>query len=171
MDAVPAWRKLWQDIVRIDRSQVVFWTALRNAIRVFIPLAGGAATGLLANSHRFAHAVMAIEAELDHKREPPHSAALQTFVADVDTTLAAIALALRDPDQPPAAVPDLRAGQRALGAAAKAAELSYQAAALTAETERITNSLNTILHLLRNPGAEATPAAAQPAPHPEARPG
>jgi uncharacterized membrane protein YccC len=47
MDAVPAWRKLWQDIVRIDRSQIVFWTALRNAIGVFIPLAVGADTGQL----------------------------------------------------------------------------------------------------------------------------
>jgi hypothetical protein len=46
-DAVPAWRKLWRDIVRIDRSQLVFWTALRNAIGVFIPLAVGAATGQL----------------------------------------------------------------------------------------------------------------------------
>lgn len=128
------------------------------------------ATGLLANSHRFAHAVMAIEAGLYQHPAPSRPAALQPFVADVDTILTAIAQALRDPTQPTAPLPDLRAAQRGL-VAAIGPEPSYQAAALTAETERITNSLNTILHLLRHPGAGAALASAQPAPQPEARPG
>lgn len=134
------------------------------------------ATGLLANSHRFAYAVMAIEAELNHRPEAPRPTALQTFVADVDTTLAAIAAALRDSGELPAGLPDLRSDQSALGAAAGTqAESSYQIAVLTAQTERITNSLNTILHLLRYPATEAAskeaPAPAQPAPQPKGHPG
>ena len=126
--------------------------------------------------HRFAYAVMAIEAELNHRPEAPRPTALQTFVADVDTTLAAIAAALRDSGELPAGLPDLRSDQSALGAAAGTqAESSYQIAVLTAQTERITNSLNTILHLLRYPATEAAskeaPAPAQPAPQPKGHPG
>jgi uncharacterized membrane protein YccC len=134
------------------------------------------AAGVLANSHRFAYAVMAVEAELYHRPEAPRPATLQPFVADVDTTLAAIAGALRDSGELPADLPDLRTDQSTLVAAAPStagtqAESSYQMAVLTAQTERITNSLNTILHLLRYPAAGTAPAPAPPAPQPERHPG
>ena len=93
---------------------------------------------------------MAIEAGL-YPRPPAPRPALALFAADGDATLGAIAAALRAPAAPLGPLPDLRADQRALLAAAHAegAAPDQGLAALTVETERMTNSLNTLTYLLR----------------------
>jgi uncharacterized membrane protein YccC len=124
----------------------------------------GLALGLLANSHRFAHSVMAIEAGL-YPRPPAPRPELARFAADADATLAAIAAALRAPGTPLGPLPDLRADQRALLAAAQTegAAPDQGLAALTVETERMTNSLNTLTYLLQaargEPLGESEPEA------------
>jgi len=117
------------------------------------------AAGLLANSHRFVHSVMALEAGLYHG--PVSSAstapALRVFAADVDITLYALARTLRDPSYGLDDLPDLRTDQRALrmprpddAAGDDAARQGvYPGAVLALETDRVVDSINTMTALLR----------------------
>jgi uncharacterized membrane protein YccC len=112
------------------------------------------ARGLLASSHRFVLSAMAMEAGLQTSvpRSPPDG--LDGFVRDVDTTLDAVSSSLRDTPRSPH-VPadgsgvrcDLRADQSVLVEASKGSGEGN--AALLAETERITNTLNTLVQLTR----------------------
>jgi uncharacterized membrane protein YccC len=114
------------------------------------------ASGLLANGRRFARSVMTLEARLYQPPPPTPPPVLRTFAADVDVTLDALAQALRDPTCSLHDLPDLRADQQALVAAppsgvstdGAAPTSGFRRAALTTETERITNSLNTLVYLL-----------------------
>lgn len=114
------------------------------------------AAGLLASSHRLVNSMMALEAGLHGEEKPAVPDTLRTFAREVDTTLDELSRALRDPSHHLDGLPDLRAAQSALAEGrsepamtASASSRIYPFAALTAETERITNSLNTMTHLLR----------------------
>jgi hypothetical protein len=90
-----------------------------------------------------------------------HDAAMETalhaFSADVETTLRALSAALRDSAALPDALPDLRADQRAVadhaGVDAERSNgeppPSSQLALLATETDRITDSVNTLAGLVR----------------------
>ncbi len=98
--------------------------------------------GLLANSHRLAHALMALEAGLSASRAVPARPTLRAFAADVDLTLDSLAAALRGAPLDLAALPDLREDHHALVAGAAPAADRY--ALVNVETDRIVNSLNTL---------------------------
>jgi uncharacterized membrane protein YccC len=86
---------------------------------------------MLPSSHRMVHAMIALEAALIVEPPPEFSA----FAADVEKTLFQLSAALRGSPFYPQALPDLRHDQLAL---------AHGDALLNAETDRITNSLNTL---------------------------
>lgn len=94
--------------------------------------------GILANSHRFIHAVMALETGLLRTQPAAACPAFRTFARDVDTTLYFLAAALRGSRITPADLPDLREDHHALLQSGDAHTL------VNVETDRITNSLNTL---------------------------
>ena len=110
---------------------------------------------------------MALEAGLyhDHDAAPPGSDELHTFASDVDTALSMDIQSLRDPTRPTDTVPSLRADQRALVAALQAATAGHDPAQhdgylpvlVTAETDRLTDSINSVSAIVRK-GATQTPA-------------
>ena len=115
------------------------------------------ATSLLAHSHRLARSMMALEAAEYAGEDLTVPLPLQVFVRDVDTTLQALEQALRNPDYPLNTLPDLRADQRELSMAAHSAPVApaqapvhYRLALLAYESDRITDSVNTLAQLLRN---------------------
>ena len=97
---------------------------------------------LLASSHRLAHALLALEAGLPTARSAPPSDAFRKFAHDVELTLYYLASALRGSPIGPDALPDLREDQRALVHSSDAQDQPY--AFMNVETDRITNSLNTL---------------------------
>jgi uncharacterized membrane protein YccC len=97
--------------------------------------------GLLANSHRLAHAMMALEAGLQ-TRPAPARPQFSTFGRDVETTLARLAGALRGSSLDPRSLPDLREDHDALLASGQSENERY--ALVNVETDRIVNSLNTL---------------------------
>jgi uncharacterized membrane protein YccC len=97
---------------------------------------------ILANSHRFIHAVMAMEAGLVRSRPVPARAAFRAFAAGVDRTLALLASSLRGSPVAPGDFPDLREEHHALVSAGDPHEERY--ALVNVETDRVTNSLNTL---------------------------
>lgn len=117
------------------------------------------ADGLLASSHRLAHSIMSLEATLYDSPEGPVPAAFGPFVDDVDFTLQAATRILCDPSDPPGRLPNLRAAQRSLAeACADLPALAGDGAAqrpaiLVDEADRIVDSVNTMLRLLRSPQA------------------
>jgi uncharacterized membrane protein YccC len=120
------------------------------------------AYGILANSHRFIHSAMILEASLYTPTEPAALQGLAQFVSDVDTTLERLSSALRRSSHSLGPVPDLRADQNVL---VEAADSSGRARApLLLETERITNSLNTMVDVVQRPGADpgSPPAERRP---------
>ncbi len=118
------------------------------------PVASGDAAdfldGLLATSHRFAQSVMALETGL-YRDVPPTTPDTDRFRKDVDQTVEAIEESVRRPSQPLSDIPDLRSDHNALvggGMSKLADDDRYRVGTLIAETERITNSLNTMVHLV-----------------------
>jgi uncharacterized membrane protein YccC len=97
---------------------------------------------LLANSHRLAHAFMALEAALITRTTAPSRPALGAFADSVEATLAALSAALRGAPANPGALPDLREAHHALVTQGEAAMPRY--ALINVETDRIVNSLNTL---------------------------
>ncbi len=118
-------------------------------------------SGVLANSHRIAHAAMSLEAGLYHVSRAPQTDALRVFAADVDTVLCRDAQALRNGTYPPPDMVSLRSDQRTIVADMRSAAGGephgsepidgdgYPAALLAAETDRLTDSINTITAILR----------------------
>jgi hypothetical protein len=114
-------------------------------------------SGVLANSHRIAHATISLEAGLYHVSRAPETDALRVFAADVDTALCRDAEALREGTCPPPNMVSLRADQRTIVADMRSASGQdepidgdgYPAALLAAETDRLTDSINTITAILR----------------------
>jgi hypothetical protein len=97
---------------------------------------------ILANSHRFIHSVMALEAGIYRSRAVPARAEFRAFANAVDTTLYFLSAYLRGAQAGPADLPDLREAHRALIAAGDARVERY--ALVNVETDRVTNSLNTL---------------------------
>ena len=85
---------------------------------------------------------MAMEAGLVRSRAVPARAAFRTFAEDVDRTLAVLASSLRGAPVQPEDLPDLREDHHALIAVGDPHEERY--ALINIETDRVTNSLNTL---------------------------
>jgi len=98
--------------------------------------------GILASSHRLIHAIMALEAGLSSSRPAPAREAFHRFANDVELTLYYLAQALRGSPQTRASLPDLREDHRQL--AQSGDSLAERYALVNVETDRITNSLNTL---------------------------
>ena len=97
---------------------------------------------ILANSHRLIHAVMALEAGLFRSRPVPARPAFATFANNVDSTLYFLAAYLRGVAVHPGDLPDLREDHRALLQTGASNVERYQL--VNVETDRVTNSLNTL---------------------------
>ncbi|MDQ2947819.1 MAG: FUSC family protein [Acidobacteriota bacterium] len=101
---------------------------------------------MLASSHRFIHAVMALEAGLSSRRPVPARGQLRPFVHTVELTLHSVAAALRGSPLSIGDLPDLRQHHNTLIRFGTESPESY--AVVNVETDRITNSLNTLAELV-----------------------
>src|SRR5262249_33268378 len=99
-------------------------------------------TAMLASSHRFAYAVMSIEAGILPSARPPIRPEFRVFAADVLATLKDIGTLLRREPRPVQKWPDLREDHRCL--IEKPAGIGEQYNLVNVEADRITNSLNTL---------------------------
>jgi len=97
---------------------------------------------LLASSHRFIHAVMALEAGWLHMAAVPARTAFRTFAADVEKTLDLLAAALRGAHVQLNEFPDLREDHGVLLQSGDQKIGRY--ALVNVEADRIVNSLNTL---------------------------
>jgi uncharacterized membrane protein YccC len=109
------------------------------------------AEGIFANANRFIRAAMALEAARQGPVQLPARAAVAEFAARADANVAAIASCLRSGGAPPFDA-GLRTAQRALAAAVEAAAQGDDERALAAAwidaSDRIVDSINTLVHLL-----------------------
>jgi uncharacterized membrane protein YccC len=97
---------------------------------------------LLVSSHRFVHALMALDAGWLHTAAVPARAAFHTFAADVEKTLALLAAALRWARVQQNEFPDLREDHHAL---VRSGDFKIERYALVnVEADRSVNSLNTL---------------------------
>jgi hypothetical protein len=107
------------------------------------------ADGLLASSHRFAHSAMVLEAGLYTRQRQPLPA-LRPFACAVNEMLGCLAETLHESHQSTRDLPELREAQRRF---MQSTEREYGSSAfvsqVTRETERVTNSLNTMAELVR----------------------
>lgn len=101
-----------------------------------------ALSAILASSHRFIHAAMALEAGLSVSRPTPSREAFTAFSDDVEKTLYYLSSALRGSVISRNDLPDLREDHRRLVEAGD--PLTERYALVNVETDRITNSLNTL---------------------------
>jgi uncharacterized membrane protein YccC len=101
----------------------------------------GLLTAILASSHGFAHAAMAMESAPDQTASAPPRPAVLEFVRQVDLTLAALAGALRG-DGLPQELPDLREAHNAMLKSGDAPNERHTL--INTETDRIVTSLNTL---------------------------
>ena len=97
---------------------------------------------IVADSNRFVHAVMSLEAGLLTSHTVPARDAFHTFANDVDVTLYYLAAGLRGSPIAVHQFPDLREDHHALLQSGDPRIERY--ALVNVETDRITNSLNTI---------------------------
>jgi uncharacterized membrane protein YccC len=97
---------------------------------------------LLASSHRFVHAVMALDAGWLHTAAVPARTAFRTFAADVEKTLELLAAALRGKHVQLNEFPDLREDHHVLVQSGDQKIERY--ALVNVEADRIVNSLNTL---------------------------
>ena len=97
---------------------------------------------ILASSHRLVHALMALEAGLYRSKFAPPRTAFRAFANDVEKTLYFLAASLRGSALHPGDLPDLREDHHALVAEGGAGQERYEL--VNVETDRITNSLNTL---------------------------
>jgi uncharacterized membrane protein YccC len=98
--------------------------------------------GILADSHRFIHAVMSLEAGLARSAVIPARNAFRTFAGSVLRTLALLTEALHGGRVAAADFPDLREEHNSLLHEGDVRAERY--AMVNLETDRITNSLNTL---------------------------
>jgi uncharacterized membrane protein YccC len=102
----------------------------------------GALAAMLASSHRLVHAFMALEAGLAESRPVPPRPPFRNFADQVELTLYFLAAALRGSGTTREELPDLREAHHALVHSPAPAAERY--ALVNTETDRITNSLNTL---------------------------
>ena len=98
--------------------------------------------GMLASSHRLVHAIMSLEAGLASSRPVPARRPFHRFADDVEKTLDILAGVLRGEPLDRARLPDLRERHRELVRSGDS--LTERYALVNVETDRITNSLNTL---------------------------
>ena len=98
---------------------------------------------VLANSHRFIHAAMSMEAGLARSRPAPARAEFRTFANHVDLVLYYLTASLRGSKIPPAEWPDLREDHYGLVHAGDPRVERY--ALSNVEADRMVNSLNTLV--------------------------
>ncbi|HXE13512.1 MAG TPA: FUSC family protein [Bryobacteraceae bacterium] len=102
----------------------------------------GIAASMLASSHRFVYALMALDSGLASSTPIPPREAFRQFVFDLDLTLYLLAAALRGSPFSKKKLPDLRADHmKLLESGDPAAE---RHALVNVETDRLTNSVNTL---------------------------
>jgi uncharacterized membrane protein YccC len=94
--------------------------------------------GMLANSHRLAHAMMALEAGLSASRPAPARPEFRVFADHVEATLESLAGALRG--RRLEELPDLREDHHALLRSGDGGRYAL----VNVETDRVVNSLNTL---------------------------
>ena len=120
------------------------------------------AEGVFANANRFVRAAMALEAIRQTSGELPARVQVQEFAAQADASLVGLAQCLRDGTSAVTGSA-LRAEQRRLSAALEAAAGSENehllAAAWIDASDRITDSVNTLSHLLHRDGTHAAQAS------------
>ncbi len=97
---------------------------------------------MLANSHRFAHAMMALEAGVSRFQGAPLRPEFQTFAGDVEKTLTLLAEALHGRHVPVREFPDLREDYMRLVQSGAAQNERYTL--VNMEADRMTNSLNSL---------------------------
>jgi uncharacterized membrane protein YccC len=97
---------------------------------------------MLASSHRFIHAVMSLEAGLARSRFAPPREAFHTFSSDLEKTLYFLAARLRGSPVVPEDLADLREDHNRLVHSGDMLNERY--ALVNVETDRMTNSLNTL---------------------------
>lgn len=102
----------------------------------------GTLSGILANSHRLAHTMMALEAGLSQSLAVPAREKFPVFANEVELTLYYLAATLRGSPVAADDLPDLREAHRAL--VQRADPLAELYTLVNVETDRITNSLNTL---------------------------
>jgi hypothetical protein len=103
---------------------------------------------MLASSHRVVHAMMALEAGLSRSNPVPARESFHTFANDVELTLYYLAGALRGSPVHKSEMPDLREDHHALVESGDS--LTERYALVNVETDRITNSLNTLSEQILN---------------------
>ncbi len=97
---------------------------------------------ILANSHRFIHAVMSLEAGLARSQPDPARQAFYPFAADTIRTVSLLSAALHGAPVSLADFPNLREDHNALVRSPDPQTARY--ALVNLESDRITNSLNTL---------------------------
>jgi uncharacterized membrane protein YccC len=97
---------------------------------------------MLASSHRLAHSMLALEAGLVQSRPAPVREGFRVLANHVELTLYSLAHALRGSALSRGDLPDLREDHHAL--LAQGDSLAERYALVDAETDRMTNSLNTL---------------------------
>jgi uncharacterized membrane protein YccC len=97
---------------------------------------------MLANSHRFAHAMMALEAGVLRAQGTPPRPGFQTFAGAVEKTLTLLAQALRGRHVPEREFPDLREAYLRLVQTGDVENERYTL--INVEADRMTNSLNSL---------------------------
>jgi uncharacterized membrane protein YccC len=124
----------------------------------------GTMTTMLASSHRVAHAMMAIETGLTHGSPVAASPEFRRFANHVELTLHSLAAALRGSRLRLSDLPDLREDHRAL---AHSENPGVRYDLVNIESDRVTNSLNTLteqlLDWMAKRAARARRSAATPA--------
>jgi uncharacterized membrane protein YccC len=107
-----------------------------------------AAASFLANSHRLAQALIGLEAALINRGSLPARPEFRAFANDVDKTVYLLSAALRGATVLPAHLPDLREDHSRLIASGDSHFEPY--ALVNVETDRITNTLNTLAEQVSN---------------------
>ena len=97
---------------------------------------------ILANSHRYIHAIMALEVGILRSPVAPARPAFREFAHAVDATLYFLAAYLRGSPSEPGDLPDLRALHQALVQSGGPGVERY--ALVNVETDRVVNSLNSL---------------------------
>src|SRR5262249_44161807 len=97
-------------------------------------------SGMLASSHRLAHAMMAVEAGLSLSNPAPARETFQTLANHIELTLYSLAAALRGAELTREELPDLREDHHALVGSGDS--LTERYALVNIETDRIVNSVN-----------------------------
>jgi uncharacterized membrane protein YccC len=103
-------------------------------------------SAILVNSHSFVHAAMALESGLYRTQPVAMRPATASFAGNADQVLAAIAESLRTGQPPPRDLPDLREAHNQIIGSPVALTSRYDL--VNVETDRIVNSLNTLLDYL-----------------------